>query len=85
MFETIKVIMIVVWILFMIGGAFYYLYQSGKTINQLKKDKDRYKTGVWLAAGKVQRGKSVKQVLWALECYLPEEDKKQFKKLFAEK
>ena len=51
---------------------------------KLKRDKDGYKTGVWLAAGRVKGGESYLHVLGALECYMPDEDKEQFKKQFME-
>jgi hypothetical protein len=49
---------------------------------KLQRDKDGYKTGIWLAAGKAQRGEPAKDIIGALECYLPDEDKRQFKELF---
>ena len=50
-----------------------------------KRKVQQYKTGVWLAIGKAQRGKPFNEIFGAMECYMPESDREQFRNNFAEK
>ena len=52
---------------------------------KFKKEREQYKTAVWLAADMAYRKEPFHKVYGMIECYMPKCDKAHFKRNFTEK
>lgn len=61
-------------VILLIVSAFLFIH--------FKKQKDQYKTAVWVAMGRANRGEPVENILVAIECHMPDCDVAHFRKTF---